>query len=165
VDIDRDNPVIYPPTDSLIDHVFVYGTLRPGDVRWSFLEPFVTDGGMADSVVGSLFDTGEDYPAATFALTATGDGSGSTVIHGRTFRVAETLLDDCLAVLDVEEDTVGGRYRRVAITTQAGIDVWAYEYGFGMDLVPIPSGDWFEHRPPSPHVPVAADSGRIPPHP
>ncbi|MET0662550.1 MAG: gamma-glutamylcyclotransferase [Ilumatobacteraceae bacterium] len=140
MDIDHDDP----STDALIDHVFVYGTLRPGDVRWSFLEPFVTDGGAADSVVGSLFDTGEDYPAATFAA----DGSGSTVIHGRTFRIAEPLLDDCLAVLDVEEDTVAGRYRRVAITTQAGVDVWAYEYGFGMDLVPIPSGDWFVHRPP-----------------
>jgi gamma-glutamylcyclotransferase (GGCT)/AIG2-like uncharacterized protein YtfP len=63
-------------------------------------------------------------------------------------------------VLDVEEDTVAGRYRRVAITTQAGLDVWAYEYGFGMDLVPIPSGDWFEHRPPA-----AADSGSPRPHP
>ena len=139
-------------SESLIDHVFVYGTLRPGDVRWSFLEPFVTDDGTADSVEGSLFDTGEDYPAATFA------GSGSAVIRGRTFRIAESLLDECLAVLDVEEDTVGGRYRRVAITTRAGVDVWAYEYGFGMDLVPIPSGDWFEHRPPSPHIQVAADS-------
>ena len=61
VDIDHGRPV-----DPMIDHVFVYGTLRPGDVRWSFLEPFVTDDGAADSVVGSLFDTGEDYPAATF---------------------------------------------------------------------------------------------------
>ena len=24
-------------------HVFVYGTLRPGDVRWHFLEPFVVE--------------------------------------------------------------------------------------------------------------------------
>jgi gamma-glutamylcyclotransferase (GGCT)/AIG2-like uncharacterized protein YtfP len=154
VDIEHGEPV-----DPLIDHVFVYGTLRPGDVRWSFLEPFVTDDGAADSVVGSLFDTGEDYPAATFTPTATGAGRGSAVIHGRTFRIAEALVDECLAVLDVEEDTVAGRYRRVAITTRAGVDVWAYEYGFGMDLVPIPSGDWFEHRPPSPHIQVAADSG------
>jgi len=153
--------VIHPPINPSIVHVFVYGTLRPGDVRWSFLEPFVTDGGIADSVDGWLFDTGEDYPAATFAV----NGSGSKVIHGRTFRIAETVLDECLAVLDVEEDTVAGRYRRVAITTQAGVDVWAYEYGFGMDLVPIPSGDWFEHRPPSPHIPAAADSDRPRPHP
>ena len=160
MDIDHVNDATDPVTDRSIEHVFVYGTLRPGDVRWSFLEPFVTDDGTADSVEGSLFDTGEDYPAATFA----GPETGSAVIHGRTFRIAEPMLDECLAVLDVEEDTVGGRYRRVAITTRAGVDVWAYEYGFGMDLVPIPSGDWFEHRPPShhvqaPHRPVAADSG------
>ncbi len=147
--------------DPLIDHVFVYGTLRPGDVRWSFLEPFVTDGGAPDSVVGSLFDTGEDYPAATFAAS----GTGPTVIHGRTFRIRDGLLAGCLEVLDVEEDTVGGRYRRVAITTLSGVDVWAYEYGFGMDLVPIPSGDWFAHRPPSPPIEVAADSGPTRPHP
>ncbi len=138
-------PLIDDPINDRIDHVFVYGTLRPGDVRWSFLAPFVTDGGVADSVDGSLFDTGEDYPAATFGSGET----GATVIHGRTFRIAADVLDECLAVLDVEEDTVGGRYRRVALTTRAGVAVWAYEYGFGMDLVPIPSGDWFEHRPPS----------------
>ena len=79
-------PVIHPPINPSIVHVFVYGTLRPGDVRWSYLEPFVTDGGIADSVDGSLFDTGEDYPAATFAPTPTGNGTGSNLIHGRTFR-------------------------------------------------------------------------------
>jgi gamma-glutamylcyclotransferase (GGCT)/AIG2-like uncharacterized protein YtfP len=125
----------------VIDHVFVYGTLRPGDVRWSFLQPFVTDDGFADSVDGSLFDTGQDYPAATFG--------GPTAIHGRTFRIPADVLDDCLVVLDEEEDTVGGRYHRVAIRTHAGLDVWAYEYGTGYELVPIPSGDWFEHRPPA----------------
>ena len=98
--------------------------------------------------------------ASTFAPTPSGNGTGSNLIHGRTFRITETLLDECLAVLDVEEDTVAGRYRRVAITTQAGLHVWAYEYGFGMDLVPIPSGDWFEHRPPA-----GADSGSPRPHP
>ena len=34
-------------------HLFVYGTLRPGDVRWPFLERFVADTGVdpADGVV------------------------------------------------------------------------------------------------------------------
>jgi gamma-glutamylcyclotransferase (GGCT)/AIG2-like uncharacterized protein YtfP len=44
----------------MIRHVFVYGTLRPGDVRWHVLVPVVVDGGMADSGDGSLFDTGRD---------------------------------------------------------------------------------------------------------
>ena len=69
------------------------------------------------------------------------------IILGRTFEVAREVLDDCLAVLDVEEDIAGGRYRRVAIRTHGGADVWAYEYAFGFDLSPIPSGDWLAHRP------------------
>ena len=125
----------------MINHVFVYGTLLPGDVRWGYLEPFVADEGSPDSVSGSLFDTGFDYPAAVFE-------SGSSTILGRTFEVAADRLEECLAVLDVEEDTVGGRYRRVSIRTLGGVEVWAYEYGFGLDLTPIPSGDWLAHRPP-----------------
>jgi gamma-glutamylcyclotransferase (GGCT)/AIG2-like uncharacterized protein YtfP len=127
----------------MIDHVFVYGTLLPGDVRWRYLEQFVGDEGCADAVAGSLFDTGFDYPAAVFDT----GGATSNSILGRTFRIAAEVLDDALAVLDVEEDTVGGRYRRVAIRTQGGTDVWAYEYGNGLDLTPIPSGDWLAHRP------------------
>ena len=124
----------------MIHHVFVYGTLLPGDVGWRYLAPFVSDDGVPDSVGGSLFDTGFDYPAAVF------DDSGT--IHGRTFAVAPELLDDCLRVLDVEEDTVGGRYRRIATRTHRDTEVWSYEYGFGLELTPIPSGDWLAHRPP-----------------
>jgi gamma-glutamylcyclotransferase (GGCT)/AIG2-like uncharacterized protein YtfP len=54
-------------------------------------------------------------------------------------------MADCLVVLDREEDTVGGEYRRVQVTTGLGIAAWAYQYGRGLDLRPIPSGDWF-HR-------------------
>ncbi len=122
-------------------YIFVYGTLRPGDVRWHFLQRFVTDDGLADSVDGSLYDTGLDYPAAVF------DDSG--VIHGRTFEIAAAVLVQCLAVLDIEEDVDGGLYRRVMIRTHRGLGVWAYEYHDGPGLVPIPSGDWFEHRPPT----------------
>ena len=52
-------PTVDIERPALINHVFVYGTLRPGDVRWSFLEPFVTDGGIADSVVGKTTSTRE----------------------------------------------------------------------------------------------------------
>ena len=40
-------------------------------------------------------------------------------------------------------DTVLGLYRRVEITTGNGLAAWAYEYGEGLDLTLIPSGDWF----------------------
>ena len=48
------------------------------------------------------------------------------------------------AILDAEEDTVGGRYRRVVVSTGRGVRAYAYEYGDCLDLAPIPSGDWFE---------------------
>ena len=123
----------------MIDHVFVYGTLLPGDVRWPHLQRFAADDGVADSVAGALFDTGLDYPAAVF--------DGSRTIVGRTYRIEPDLLDECLAVLDVEEDTVGGRYRRVPLVTDGGHEVWAYEYGSGLEVRLIESGDWLAHRP------------------
>jgi len=107
----------------VVRHLFVYGTLRPGDVRWHFLEPFVVDGGVADSVAGRT-------------------------IHGQTLSLLAASVDHALAVLDEVEDVVGGEYRRVAVRTGLGIEAWSYAYGSGLDLTPIPSGDWFVHRPP-----------------
>jgi gamma-glutamylcyclotransferase (GGCT)/AIG2-like uncharacterized protein YtfP len=135
-----------PATDApgrsiyMIRHVFVYGTLRPGDVRWAILEPFVVDGGAADTADGSLFDTGLDYPAAVF-------GTGGTIV-GHRLALLETSIGRALDVLDEVEDVVGGEYTRVRIRTGMGIDAWAYAYGSGLTLTLIPSGDWFLHRPP-----------------
>lgn len=130
------------PEVSAVHHVFVYGTLRPGDVRWQFLQPFVVDEGWTDSVDGRLFDTGLDYPAAIFDQRA--DPGGRIV--GRTYELHANSLDSCLDVLDREEDTVGGRYRRTVVTTGRGVAAYAYEYGSELDLTPIESGDWFAHR-------------------
>lgn len=116
--------------------LFVYGTLRPGDVRWSLLARYVADDGVDDTARGQVFDTGLDYPAAIF-------GDGGT-IRGRTYRLRDDRLDEALVVLDEEEDTVAGLYRRVEITTGLGTPAWAYAYGTGLDLTPIPSGDWFD---------------------
>ncbi|NND74621.1 MAG: gamma-glutamylcyclotransferase [Ilumatobacter sp.] len=119
-----------------ITHLFVYGTLRPGDVRWSLLAPYVADDGVADTVSGSVFDTGRDYPAAVFGNSGT--------IRGRTYRLRAPSIADCLAALDHEEGTVEGAYRRVVVTTGGGVAAWAYEYGRGLDLIRIASGDWFD---------------------
>jgi gamma-glutamylcyclotransferase (GGCT)/AIG2-like uncharacterized protein YtfP len=126
-----------------ITHLFVYGTLRPGEVRWSLLQPFVNDHGIADEVDGELYDTGLDYPAAVFG------GTGRVV--GQTFELITDTLDHALAVLDEYEETGGGMYRRVAIHTRGGRYTWAYEYGADLTelnggrppLSPITSGDWF----------------------
>ena len=120
----------------MTDHLFVYGTLRPGDVRWSFLEPFVVDDGVDDAVPGALYDTGLDFPAARF------DEPGT--IRGRTYRLRRETIDEALDVLDEVEATVHGFYHRIAITTGGGVLAWAYQYGEGLELTPIASGDWFE---------------------
>lgn len=127
-------------TGGVIVHLFVYGTLRPGDVRWHLLAPFVIDAGWPDTVRGQLFDTGFDYPAASFR--------GRGTIHGQSFALLETSQSRALDVLDDVEGVVEGEYSRVAVRTGRGIDAWAYAGGERLDLAPIPSGDWFEHRPP-----------------
>jgi gamma-glutamylcyclotransferase (GGCT)/AIG2-like uncharacterized protein YtfP len=118
----------------------VYGTLRPGDVRWHILEPFVIGEGSPDTVSGELFDTGLDYPAAIFGHAGT--------IHGLAYELHVASQARCLAVLDHVEDTVEGLYRRVEVTTHTGLAAWSYEYGAGLQLTPIPSGDWLAHHPP-----------------
>lgn len=124
----------------MIRHLFVYGTLRPGDVRWQFLAPFVVDDGWPDTVAGQLFDTGLDYPAAVF--------NQKGAIHGRTFALLEESASRALEVLDEVEGIVDGEYSRVIVRTGRGVDAWAYASGDGLDLTPIGSGDWFLHRPP-----------------
>jgi gamma-glutamylcyclotransferase (GGCT)/AIG2-like uncharacterized protein YtfP len=123
-----------------IRHVFVYGTLRPGDVRWHLLAPFVVDDGWTDTVTGELFDTGLDYPAAVFNDRGT--------IRGHTFALLGTSIGRALDVLDEVEGIVDGEYSRVVVRTRRGVTAWAYASGDGLDLTPIPSGDWFQHRPP-----------------
>lgn len=128
-----------PAASCVISHLFVYGTLRPGDVRWHLLEPFVVDGGWLDSVPGALFDTGMDYPAAVF------DTAGTIV--GQTFALLEDSLQRALTTLDEIEDVVGGEYSRVVVRTDRGVEAWSFAYGRGLELTPIPSGDWLQHRP------------------
>ncbi len=128
-------------TTTEVRHLFVYGTLRPGDVRWHFLAPFVVDDGWLDTVPGELFDTGLDYPAAVF--------NDRDTIHGHSFALLEKSLERALAVLDDVEGIVDGDYSRVVVRTATGVDAWAYASGQGVNLTPITSGDWFLHRPPA----------------
>jgi gamma-glutamylcyclotransferase (GGCT)/AIG2-like uncharacterized protein YtfP len=124
-----------------LDRLFVYGTLRRGDVRWPLLERFVVDAGWPDAVRGELFDTGHDYPAAIF------DAESPGLITGETYTLLAHSLDDALTRLDEEEGTVEGLYQRVEVTTERGVTAWAYAFGAGPPLTPIPSGDWLTHRP------------------
>ena len=121
---------------SAISHLFVYGTLQPGDARWPILAPYVADSGVADRVAGRVHDTGCGYPAAIF-------GTDGTIV-GRTYQLRGELLDKALAVLDEEGSSVPGGYTRVTVTTSAGTVAWAYEYGGGLALREIESGDWLK---------------------
>ena len=93
----------------MIRHLFVYGTLRPGDVRWHFLAPFVVDDGWLDTVAGRLFDTGLDFPAAVF------DDAGT--IHGHTFALLEESAARALEVLDEVEGKMKGVLDSLVIDT------------------------------------------------
>jgi gamma-glutamylcyclotransferase (GGCT)/AIG2-like uncharacterized protein YtfP len=122
----------------MITHLFVYGTLRPGQQRWPFLAPFVTDEGHDDSAGGALYDTGNGYPAARF------DHAGT--IHGRVYPLHLDRLNDALRLLDEVEGAVVDLFHRIAITTASGITAWAYEYGGETGFAVIPSGNWLEQR-------------------
>lgn len=116
-------------------HLFVYGTLRPGEVRWHHLAPFVVGEGLEATVAGELYDTGLDYPAAVFG--------GPSVIHGRVYELAVDRLADALAHLDAVEGAVRGLYHRVTVAPSTGGAAWAYECGDRSLLARrLDGGDW-----------------------
>ena len=116
-------------------HLFVYGTLRPGEVRWHHLAPFVVGEAIETSVSGDLFDTGLSYPAAMFG--------GERAIVGRVYELAPDRQDAALAHLDEVEGAVRGLYHRVMVRTESGHVAWAYQCGEVALLVRrIDSGDW-----------------------
>jgi gamma-glutamylcyclotransferase (GGCT)/AIG2-like uncharacterized protein YtfP len=118
----------------MITHLFVYGTLRPGQQRWPFLAPFVMDEGNDGSASGVLYDTGNGYPAARF------DRDG--IIHGRVYGLRVERLDEALRLLDEVEGAVVDLFRRVAITTSSGVEAWAYQYCGETAFPTITSGNW-----------------------
>ena len=131
-------------------HLFVYGTLRPGEVRWHHLARFVTDEGEPDSVAGRLFDTGLGYPAASLSLDVAAESPGTApheVISGVTFQLAADTYDEAIVHLDDVEGAVRGLYRRAEVITRRGVRAWVYEYGIDPDdpdiaLIRIAGGDW-----------------------
>ncbi|MCY7298266.1 MAG: gamma-glutamylcyclotransferase [Ilumatobacteraceae bacterium] len=117
--------------------LFVYGTLRPGEVRWQHLAPFVVGDGRAASVTGELYDTGLDYPAAMCG--------GESRILGRVYRLDDGQLTAALAHLDEVESAVRGLYERVSVVTNDGETAWAYQCGEPALLrTRIEGGDWLQ---------------------
>ena len=121
-----------------VRHLFVYGTLQPGESRWHELAKFVNGEGVRTTVAGMVYDTGQDYPAAKFSAASSAD-----VIHGRVYEFDDAQRDSALARLDVVEGAERGMYQRVLVQTAAGPLAWAYECGDDELLVRrLPEGDW-----------------------
>jgi len=121
-----------------IRHLFVYGTLQPGESRWHELAKFVNGEGVRTTVAGMVYDTGLNYPAAKFTAATPAD-----VIQGRVYEFDDAQRDAALARLDVVEGAERGMYQRVVVRTAAGPSAWAYECGDDELLVRrLPDGDW-----------------------
>ncbi|HEX7871343.1 MAG TPA: gamma-glutamylcyclotransferase family protein [Sphingobium sp.] len=118
--------------------IFVYGTLRPGDVGFTEagLEGRVEIVGPA-CVHGTLYDLGE-YPGIVL------DGIG--LVHGELLLPRDNgvlpLLDDY--ELYNPSDPASSEYVRVCVkTVDSGVSTWIYIYNFPLSNVPtIGGGDW-----------------------
>lgn len=123
-----------PSADDWPDHVFVYGTLQPGDVAWHRIERHVTGEPVASRLSGTLYDTGQGYPA--LHDQPTGDG-----VPGWTLRLRSPA--EALAELDAYE---GPEYRRVRAVDSAGRLCWTYLWSEATDgLVRLADG-WSADR-------------------
>ena len=109
--------------DAGVTALFVYGTLLPGHLRW----PMLADrslGHVAASAPGTLWDTGNGWPAACF-------GEGDAVVPGALVHVEPSGLDVLLPVLDEIEgigdppDAARDPYVRVVVEA-GGVRAWAY---------------------------------------
>lgn len=101
-----------PVAEDWPDRVFVYGTLRPGDVAWHRMRRHVIDTPVRTRLPGTLYDTGMGYPAL---LRQPGEVSGWTVRLRSPARA--------LAELDAYE---GPEYRRVRVVDSTGRLCWTY---------------------------------------
>ena len=100
--------------------LFVYGTLKRGDVRAPLLDGQQYLGQTKTLTVYRLFNTG-DYPALVEAEPL---GLAGRAIVGELWRVDA----GCLARLDVEEGVDEGLYERSMIKLADAQRAWAYLY-------------------------------------
>lgn len=107
----------------MIDRLFVYGTLQPGQPRWPALAGFVLHGGNGCrvTVTGTLYDTGYGWPAAIFG------GGVDDHIPGIVLRLAPGTVDEGLAALDLIEGVGARLFERVAVEID-GYRCWAYQW-------------------------------------
>jgi gamma-glutamylcyclotransferase (GGCT)/AIG2-like uncharacterized protein YtfP len=117
-----------PVADDWPDRVFVYGTLRPGDVAWHRIQPYVVDAPVRTRLPGTLYDTGLGYPAL---LRQPGE------VPGWTLRLRSPA--DALAALDAYE---GREYRRVRAVDSTGRLCWTYLWTDPIDGFVLLANGW-----------------------
>lgn len=105
--------------------LFVYGTLMPGHLRWSVLEPHAV-GWRPAAVEGHLFDSGRGWPAAVFT-------PGEDLVRGWAVDLRPEVADVVIAHLDEVEGVDQGLFRRVEVALLGGEPVVAYELGSAPD--------------------------------
>ncbi|MGL4820046.1 MAG: gamma-glutamylcyclotransferase family protein [Bacilli bacterium] len=120
-------------------YLWVYGTLRHGECNAHYLSTATYVG--SATCDGTLYDTGQGYPAFTR------DAITSEAVYGELYIIDEKTL----ANVDELEDYFGpnderNEYDRVLLTVfQNGIslEAWGYEYANKeATLMKIASGDW-----------------------
>lgn len=100
--------------------LFVYGTLKRGDVRAPLLAGQAFVGETTTTPRYRLFNTG-DYPAM---IEASPLGTPGLAIKGELWRVDAA----CLQQLDEEEGVGEGLYERRLIELADGQQAWSYLY-------------------------------------
>ena len=99
--------------------VFVYGTLKPGQVRWPLLKQYAPAYVARCEYPGYLYDCGA-YPAAVFTPDAT-----DTHIVGYSVTFLAHQQEEILATLDKVEGVSYGLF----VQKEIDVSVYAYEIG------------------------------------
>jgi gamma-glutamylcyclotransferase (GGCT)/AIG2-like uncharacterized protein YtfP len=114
-------------------NLFVYGTLMPGQGRWSALEPFVAGSPRAAQVPGRLYRTPRGWPAAVF------NSHSDRLIPGVLVRIQPTVEAEALTAIDAIEGVASGLFDRISLTTTSGEICWTYHWPAstqGFDEIP-----------------------------
>jgi gamma-glutamylcyclotransferase (GGCT)/AIG2-like uncharacterized protein YtfP len=114
--LDADTVVGEPHPDEWPTALFAYGLLRPGQRSWRLVGPHAAGSPRPATVPGTVFDTGNGYPA--WLPGSPGETPGDVV----PLREPAALLPD----LDAYE---GPEYRRIRVVVPAdGTVCWAYAW-------------------------------------
>ena len=95
--------------------IFVYGTLKPGGIRWPVLAPFVAGKPISASIEGTLVDPGFGWPALVLE---------PGTVTGYLVELAEDSREEAWRTLDAVEgaDQTDPLFRRISLAVAYGTD-------------------------------------------